>query len=68
MELIVNQVHENKQTLILVTHDKSIAAYADKVATIVDGNIVEVRNKAGELIPAVLETELEEANPNVNID
>lgn len=45
MGLIVNQVREHQQTLILVTHDRSIAGYADKVVTIQDGNIVSVEQK-----------------------
>lgn len=47
MELIVNQVRENNQTLILVTHDRSIADYADKVVTIQDGNILSIEEKQG---------------------
>ena len=46
MEIIRNQVKANGQTLILVTHDRSIAEYADRIVTISDGNIesVEKRN------------------------
>lgn len=43
MSLIVKQVKEHGQTLILVTHDRSIAEYADKVVTIQDGNILHVK-------------------------
>lgn len=42
MDLIVKQVKNHNQTLILVTHDRSIANYADKVVTIRDGNIISV--------------------------
>ena len=45
MELISKKVRENGQTFILVTHDRSIAEYADKIVTIEDGNIVKVENK-----------------------
>lgn len=50
MELIVAEVRKHSQTLILVTHDRSIADYADKVVTIQDGNIlkIEQRGKEGE--------------------
>ncbi|WP_206459992.1 ABC transporter ATP-binding protein [Anaerovorax sp. IOR16] len=48
MNLIVNQVREHNQTLILVTHDRSIASYADKVVTIQDGNIVNIEQKTKE--------------------
>lgn len=47
MDLISAQVKANNQTLILVTHDRSIAEYADKIVTISDGNIVSVENKRG---------------------
>lgn len=45
MKLIVSQIKEHEQTLILVTHDKSIAEYADKIVTIEDGNILEVEDR-----------------------
>lgn len=45
MELIIGEVRKHKQTLIMVTHDRSIADYADKVVTIQDGNILSVKVK-----------------------
>jgi putative ABC transport system ATP-binding protein len=45
MNIIVNMVRENVQTLILVTHDRSIAEYADKVVTVRDGNIIDITVK-----------------------
>ncbi len=48
MDLIVNQVRRHDQTLILVTHDRSIASYADKVVTIQDGDIVNIELKKNE--------------------
>jgi putative ABC transport system ATP-binding protein len=45
MDLISQMVKENGQTLILVTHDRSIADYADKIVTIQDGNIINVEQK-----------------------
>ncbi|MDO4793475.1 MAG: ABC transporter ATP-binding protein [Filifactor alocis] len=45
MELIVTMVREKGQTLIIVTHDVSIAAYADKIVTIRDGRILSVEGK-----------------------
>jgi putative ABC transport system ATP-binding protein len=45
MNIIVKMVRENVQTLILVTHDRSIADYADKVVTVRDGNIVDIAVK-----------------------
>ena len=45
MDLIVSMVKEKGQTLIIVTHDTSIAAYADKIVTIRDGKILSVKGK-----------------------
>ena len=47
MDLISAQVRANDQTLILVTHDRSIAEYADKIVTISDGNIINVEDRRG---------------------
>lgn len=40
MRMMVRLVRENNQTLILVTHDPELAKYADRIVTIIDGNIV----------------------------
>lgn len=40
MELIRNIVDEKKKTVILVTHDSSVASYADVVININDGKLV----------------------------
>ncbi len=45
MEIISGQVRANGQTMILVTHDRSIAEYADKIVVIEDGNIVNIEEK-----------------------
>ncbi len=45
MDLIIKEVKEKNQTLILVTHDRTIAEYATKIVTIKDGNIIEIRDK-----------------------
>lgn len=42
MNLITEMARKNSQTLIIVTHDMSIAKYADKVIHILDGNIEKV--------------------------
>lgn len=44
MQIIVSQVRRQNATLILVTHDRSIAQYADKIVTIQDGNILSIEN------------------------
>lgn len=52
MEMMVRLVREHAQTLILVTHEPELAAYADRVITIVDGNIVQDELKCGPQSPA----------------
>lgn len=47
MELIKKMAKEHNQTIVMVTHDESIAAYANKIVHIHDGHIekiVEVEN------------------------
>lgn len=46
MELMMTMVREKEQTMILVTHDREIANYADKIVYIRDGLIqkIEVKN------------------------
>lgn len=51
MKIILDKVKEKNQTLILVTHDKSIAEYADKIVTIQDGNIISVEKNQNIRIP-----------------
>ncbi len=57
MELIIREVKEKGQTLIIVTHDRSIAEYATKIVTIQDGNILSITDKR----EAERETETETA-------
>jgi len=48
MELMKKVVREKQQTLVMVTHDKQLASYADRVFHIIDGKIVKIddnRNK-----------------------
>ena len=40
MRMMVRMCRENNQTLVLVTHDIELAQYADRIITIIDGNIV----------------------------
>ncbi len=37
-----NVVREQKRTLIMVTHDNTLASFADKIIRIVDGKIVDM--------------------------
>ncbi len=41
MELMCGLVHKNNGTMILVTHDNGVAAYADKIIRITDGKVIE---------------------------
>lgn len=43
MNLMVEKVRAKNQTLIIVTHDNVIAEYADRVITIQDGNIIDIK-------------------------
>lgn len=40
MELMVNLCRKYNQTLVLVTHDRDLALYADRIITLIDGIIV----------------------------
>lgn len=42
MDLIKQIARDNKQTIVMVTHDKRLAGYADKIIHILDGKIQEV--------------------------
>lgn len=57
MELMTNLAREHNETLIIVTHDREIAEYADKILYLFDGNIMgettfapEDRENASEII------------------
>lgn len=43
MDLMLEMARENKQTLVIVTHDPSIAEFADKVVYILDGNVEKIK-------------------------
>lgn len=46
MQVICRILREKGKTLIMVTHDANMAAYADKVVHLLDGRIVDVRRQA----------------------
>lgn len=50
MDLMRKVVNEQKKTLVMVTHDDSLAAIADKVIRIVDGKIVKIEDKTREIV------------------
>ncbi len=45
LNLITKMVKARNQTLIIVTHDNSVANYADRIVTIKDGNILSIEDR-----------------------
>lgn len=41
MEMMVNLCRKHKHTLVLVTHDRELALYSDRIITLIDGKIVD---------------------------
>lgn len=50
MSLMRKVVNEHKKTLVMVTHDDSLAAIADRVIRIVDGKIIKIENRSTETL------------------
>lgn len=48
MRLMQRVVREQKKTLVMVTHDNHLAAYADRVFHIMDGQIVKIEENRKE--------------------
>lgn len=48
MELMQQVVREQKQTLVMVTHDDHLASFADRIFHIIDGKIVKIEDKKAE--------------------
>jgi putative ABC transport system ATP-binding protein len=50
MDLIKQMARENNLTIVMVTHDRTLAEYADRIIHILDGKIegIEIVEKAGE--------------------
>lgn len=44
MQLIKGMALKNKQTIVMVTHDVSLARYADKIIHVSDGKIIEIEH------------------------
>ncbi len=42
MDLITDLIHKRNQTFIMVTHDPTMASYADKVIHVLDGRITDM--------------------------
>lgn len=45
MELIQTIVHEQNQTLVMVTHDDHLAGFADRIFRIIDGKIISIQTR-----------------------
>ena len=62
MELIKDMAAKNNQTIVMVTHDVSLASYADKIIRIKDGHIesIEEQNKNQVVENAKLQTASQE--------
>ena len=56
MNLMQNVVREQKRTLIMVTHDNTLASFADKIIRIVDGKIVDMVDNTENAALAASET------------
>lgn len=53
MALIINLAKVNNQTLVIVTHDPSIASYADRIIHILDGNVAKTEVNENPTKPVV---------------
>lgn len=47
MRLMRKVVQEKNQTLVMVTHDKHLAGFADRIFHIIDGKIVKIEERSG---------------------
>lgn len=50
MDLMRNVVNKHKKTLVMVTHDDSLAAVADKIIRIMDGKIISIEDKGRKVV------------------
>ena len=48
MEMIQEMARSNQQTIVLVTHDPKMASYADRILTLIDGEIIKDERKGEE--------------------
>ena len=51
MELMQRVVREQKQTLVMVTHDNYLAGFADRIFHIIDGQIVQIEDNRKNKMP-----------------
>lgn len=50
MELMQKVVREQKKTLVMVTHDQHLAAYADRIFHIRDGKILKIEENREKIL------------------
>ena len=50
MELMQKVVREQKKTLVMVTHDQHLAAYADRIFHIRDGKILKIEENLEKIL------------------
>ena len=55
MELMQRVVREQKQTLVMVTHDNYLAGFADRIFHIIDGQIVQIEDNRKNRTPETAE-------------
>ena len=51
MEMVCGFARSMNQTIVLVTHDPSMAAYADRIVTLIDGQVVDDTRHPAEAPP-----------------
>ena len=62
LKLMQKVVREQKQTLVMVTHDNNLATYADRIFKIIDGKIVSIEENHHE-VAAEAQAEGKSKNP-----
>ena len=61
LKLMQKVVREQKQTLVMVTHDNNLATYADRIFKIIDGKIVNIEENHHEVDLVQLEESMQAA-------
>ena len=64
MKLLIDMSHANGITFILVTHDRELSQYADRIITLRDGQVISDEQNQH---PAYLDLQTENDNENNNI-
>ncbi len=62
MAIIINLAKKNNQTLVIVTHDPSIANYANRIIHVLDGNVEKIVENENPTSPVTLEQKNEQAS------